>query len=216
MPRIIMAGLSLIAILLTACLAAIALATREASPSGPSTEPRPSGVVMAEGTPAAPAAGGVLRAPAATPSGGGEAVSSPGPLSGSFPSAEPRRAAHDRSLKAGISPARRRALSSLRRELIAGVSDLRRKLAACAGSEAVLPVDSQSPTDRATAARSELSLTLAVESVKGGVRVVDARAEPPGSVTEAALQCARAQLKGQVIAAPSAEPGSAWQMPLSL
>ncbi|GAO02881.1 hypothetical protein PSR1_01758 [Anaeromyxobacter sp. PSR-1] len=60
------------------------------------------------------------------------------------------------------------------------------------------------------------SVLVALETVEGGIRVLDARAQAPGSATEAEVSCARAALAGQVLPAPSAEPGRRWQLPLPL
>ena len=56
---------------------------------------------------------------------------------------------------------------------------------------------------------------LSVESIEGGVRIVDAQPEAGGAATEAELACARKALRGQVIPASSAEPGRRWQLRFS-
>jgi hypothetical protein len=96
-------------------------------------------------------------------------------------------------------PSRRHALISFRREVIAGLADLQARVARCA------PAAGLSPT----------SFMLSVESVEGGVRIVEAQPEPRGSASEAEVTCARAALRGHVIPAPSAEPGRRWQLRFS-
>jgi hypothetical protein len=105
--------------------------------------------------------------------------------------------------------AERRSLASFRLELKAGMAELQKHLAHCAGE-----------TDRglggAAPRRDDgpVSFVLDVETVQGGLRILEARRDAGGS--EAAVECAQTALRGHVIPAPSATPGRHWQMPFAL
>ncbi len=99
----------------------------------------------------------------------------------------------------GLMPAaRRQALRSFRLELRAGLAALADRVAGCAAAGG---------PEAPAASRAGASFTLEVETVEGGVRIVDARAD---AGDEAEVACARAALLGAVIPAPSAEPGRRW------
>ncbi|MFY3743623.1 dihydrolipoamide succinyltransferase [Anaeromyxobacter sp. Red801] len=136
-----------------------------------------------------PSAPGVAPAPAPAPA-------PPAPAPGT---AALRPGGVDRSPQRAMPAQRRHALASFRRELAGGMAALRQRAQRCA------------PPGGAGA-----SVLVALETVEGGIRVLDARAQAPGSATEAEVSCARAALAGQVLPAPSAEPGRRWQLPLPL
>jgi hypothetical protein len=91
---------------------------------------------------------------------------------------------------------RRKNLRDFRLELRAGVAELRQLVSACSVQGA--------------------SFNLAVESVDGGVRVLDATIESAGEASALDVACAQAALRGRVIPASRAEPGRRWQMPLAI
>lgn len=124
------------------------------------------------------------------------------------PPSAPAAAPEDRNLREGVPSRRRAALSSFRRELIAGVSLLRAQVAACGrdGEEAMNPGASG-------LARTEFTLSL--ETTVEGIRIVDARVLARGDASEAQLACARSHLAGRTLSAPSAQPGHAWEMPFA-
>ena len=103
-------------------------------------------------------------------------------------------------------PSRRHALVTFRREIIAGLSELQARVAQCA------PAAGQS---RPAAGLSQTSFMLSVESVEGGIRILEAQPESPGTASEAEVACARKLLRGHVIPASSAEPGRQWQLRFS-
>jgi hypothetical protein len=81
-----------------------------------------------------------------------------------------------------------------RQEMKAGMAALQRRAADCSVSSA--------------------SLTLAVESVAGGIRILNADVQETSDAARAS--CLQAALRGQVIPAPSVEPGKRWQMPFAV
>jgi len=80
--------------------------------------------------------------------------------------------------------------------MIAGLAGLRKRVERCAAADA--------------------SFTLALETIPGGIRVVDARPEGRGPDADSGVACARSTLLGQIIPAASAVPGRQWQMALSV
>jgi hypothetical protein len=100
---------------------------------------------------------------------------------------------------------RRDALDPLRREVFAGLAELRWRIAHCDVSGA--------------------GVLVTLESLEGGVRIAAVRLEaltPDGDprahteatwVNEDALRCARSALERNVIGAPCAAPGRRWEMP---
>lgn len=154
-----------------------------------------------EGAPAAAAeAPPAPRAAAGAP----EVAPGPGPApTHAAPGRAPLRAGgEDRSPQRSMPPSRRHALASFRRELAAGMAVLQDRLARCAGA--------------AGPGGAGAAVLVALETVHGGIRVLDARAQGPGSASDAEVSCARAAVAGQVLPAPSAEPGRRWQLPLAL
>jgi hypothetical protein len=107
----------------------------------------------------------------------------------------PRRGAPHRA-PAPVTGQRRAALAGIRRGLMAGMSDLQRRVEGCALAGA--------------------TLSLSVESVKGGLRVVNARLESRGDPSADGEACARAALSGQLIRAAGIEPGQRWQLPFTV
>jgi hypothetical protein len=103
-----------------------------------------------------------------------------------------------RAVDALMPAQRRQALRSFRLELKAGLAALAERVAGCAAA-----AGPEAPASSRTGA----SFTLEMETVEGGVRIVDARADGGG---EAEVTCARAALLGAIIPAPSAEPGRRW------
>jgi hypothetical protein len=104
----------------------------------------------------------------------------------------PRPARSERQARQGAPTATRAALVSPRREMKAALAALQRRVARCGAADAWF--------------------TLDLETVAGGVRVVEAHVEFPGSAGEAGIACARSILVGETIAAPSARPGRRWQL----
>jgi hypothetical protein len=109
------------------------------------------------------------------------------------PSAEAGRATRiERPMREGIPAPTRRARASFRLEMKAGFAALQKRVAPCAAADA--------------------SFTLDVETVEGGVRIVDAHLEARGSATDASVSCARTALLGETISIPSAQAGRRWQL----
>jgi hypothetical protein len=54
--------------------------------------------------------------------------------------------------------------------------------------------------------------TLDVETVEGGVRVIEVQLVFPGSAGDANVACARSLLLGETVPVPSAKPGRRWEM----
>jgi hypothetical protein len=92
--------------------------------------------------------------------------------------------------------ARRDALRSARRELIAGFSDLRRPVESCGAQGA--------------------SFVLGLVADAGAVRVESARVEGRGPASDSALACAQSALSGQVIPSAHVFPGRRWEIPFSV
>jgi hypothetical protein len=194
-----LAGLLAIALLFAGSLALIAWATRD-GPAAPSAAPviggRPAILAAAPEPASAPSP---TTAPAAT-----DAV----PASVSAPAggaAAPPRAAPLARAPSAVAPARRRALGSFRREIIAGFAVLQQQVARCEPSDAAaVPGGSR---------WGDASFLLDLEGVAGGMRIVAAQLDSPGEASVAALSCVRTALTGQILRVPSAEPGRRWQMP---
>jgi hypothetical protein len=102
--------------------------------------------------------------------------------------------------------ARRRALDGLRREVYGGLNGFRWRVAECKVAGA--------------------GVFVTVETMAGAVRVAEVRLEPHASAEDPrgeapapddrSLECVRAALAGNVIAAPSAIPGRRWEMPFDV
>jgi hypothetical protein len=138
-------------------------------------------------------------APAAEP---GEATGSHAPaVEPHAPTAEPVTRAGK-----GVSSQLRRTRFSFRRELIAGFAKLEERAAECAHVNAA----------DGRGALADTAFTLALETTAGGIRVVDVALESRGSANDADVACVRATLRGQVVPAPSAEPGKKLMLPFSL
>jgi hypothetical protein len=147
-----------------------------------------------------PAAPGPITEPA--PVGAAPAVDTPPPR-------RPRPPGTLSRVQQAAPRAERRSLASFRLELKAGMAELQKRIAHCAG-EADRGLGGIAPGGDAGLA----SFVLDVETVQGGLRIVEARREAGGS--DAAVDCAQTTLRGHVIPAPSAAPGRRWQMPFAL
>lgn len=178
--------LAILAAAFTAGLALLALFA-DRDPRGLATGAEPAPAAPLAVAPPEPSTPPAEPAPAAPP---------PAAAPGTAPL---RPAGVDRSPQRAMPPARRHALATFRRELAGGMAALQQRAARCA------------PGDGPGA-----SVLVALETVEGGIRVLDARPQAPGSATEAEVACARAALAGQVLPAPNAEPGRRWQLPLAL
>lgn len=97
---------------------------------------------------------------------------------------------------AAPTPARREALADFRRHFKAGVAVLQERVAGCSPAGA--------------------TFDLSLESVEGGVRVVDAAVASRGEATDAEVSCARSALQGQVIPAEDVLPGKQWRVPFAV
>lgn len=60
------------------------------------------------------------------------------------------------------------------------------------------------------------TLVLEVETIRGQVRIADARVQSWGGASETAVSCAREVLRDKVLAAPTARPGKRALMPFPL
>jgi hypothetical protein len=204
MRRAFLTCLSAIALLFATSAAVILWATRETSPIADGA-PSPAGRTEAAAAVPSPSQPSPDAAPAPGPGldGLGVVPLPPAPGASAAPSSvaafaapePPRRGAPHRA-PAPVTGQRRAALAGVRRGLMAGMSDLQRRVEGCALAGA--------------------TLSLSVESVKGGLRVVSARLESRGAATEDGEACARAALSGQLIRAPGVEPGQRWQLPFAV
>jgi hypothetical protein len=91
---------------------------------------------------------------------------------------------------------RRKALRDFRLEMKAGLAELRMRVEACSLAGA--------------------SLSLDVESVEGGVKILNAVLESAGGASALDVACAQSALRGYLIPAASVEPGRRWQIPLAV
>jgi hypothetical protein len=192
----LLTGLAGVALLLGASLALISWSTGDAPELVASAAEAPRPQRPPAVAPAAPPAPAEL--PAAAPSQAQRPPPAAAVGAGS-PTPPPRAPASRRLARAqppstGGPPADKGALRLFRRELKVGLAGLEQDVAPCALENA--------------------SFTLAVETVDGGLRIVDAR-PAPGVARDAGAACARKALLGQVIPAPSARPGRRWEMPFS-
>jgi hypothetical protein len=147
---------------------------------------RESASVVAEATPAVPATR-IGATPPVTP----EPVRAETWVP--VPAAE---AVVSRTADGALTPATHRERISFRQEMVRGVASLGTLVAGCSlGGDATLLLD--------------------LESVRGGVTVLDARVEPGSAIPASRVECARSVLRGHIIEAPSAEPGRRWQMPFT-
>lgn len=201
MHRAIVGALAANAVLFSSSIAVITWATgdlplRGATPMAFETPSAPASVVSArEEAPAVYAAAAPSVAPTSDSLG---VVAVPPPASPEVAAfASPERRPPRIHKAAAEMPARRRhALRDFRLELKAGVTALQQRVSACALSGA--------------------SFNLALESVKGGVRIVNATVDSAGASDESGVACAEAALRGQLIPAASIEPGKRWQMPFAV
>ena len=108
--------------------------------------------------------------------------------------AQPAPRHPDGTVGDGVSAANERPFRSFRRALNIGVAELQNTVKPCSLMDA--------------------SLTLTLETVRGGIRVADARVARQGSATDEAVACAVAAVRGYVIRADSAVPGRTWEVPL--
>jgi hypothetical protein len=132
--------------------------------------------------------------PEVLPAGGPTPIGPPEVAAFAGPEAAPGDGIH--RAPARMPAARRKALRDFRLELKAGLSDLQLRVAACSLADA--------------------SFVLDLESVDGGVRIVDAAVEAAGTASERDVACARAALRGHLIPAARAEPGRRWQLPFAV
>jgi len=109
------------------------------------------------------------------------------------PGPQPAPRHPDGTIGDGISTAKELYFRSFRRALNIGVADLQNKVEPCSLVDA--------------------SLTLTLETVRGGIRVADARVDRRGSATDEAVACAVSAVRGYVMRADSAEPGRTWEVP---
>lgn len=108
--------------------------------------------------------------------------------------AQPAPRRPDGTVGDGASTANERTFRSFRRAMNIGVAELQNTVEPCSLMDA--------------------SLTLTLETVRGGIRVADARVDHQGSATDEAVACAVSALRGYVMRADSAEPGRTWEVPL--
>jgi hypothetical protein len=194
--RAFRAGLLAIAMLAAASLAAVSWLTRGGQAPEP---PAPNAATkVAEGEPPADAPPTGETSPASD--------RSPDLPPAASPAATPWPHPTGRDPIAVMPAARRRALRAFRRELTAGLAALRERVQACPAANGGPPSGASPPS---------ASFVLEVETVEGGLRIVDASPEGRGSPGDPRVACARAALRGQLIPAPSAEPGRRWQLPFS-
>lgn len=194
LTRQFLVGLLANAILLVGSVGAIFWATRDApvavvgAPVAAAAASKPRN--LAPSTSAVPA---VAAAPVASFPG----TVAPLAVQQSVPPPAARRSGQPRpTLQNGLPPQQHLARISFRGEMLKGFASLQEQVARCSASDA--------------------SFTLDVETVEGGVRIVDAKLESQGQASEAGVTCARSALRGRVITAPSAEPGKHWQMPFAV
>lgn len=192
MLRIFLAGVVAVALLLAGSVAVISWATRDpGAVMVPRAVGEPSGAPAApalDPTPAMPAA---ALAPTAKPDERAEPAEPAEPAAARPPGPLATDGSAQRS-----APERQQVRASFRGELRAGFSALQERVSACSAPG--------------------VSFTLSLEAVEGGVRILDATVESRGAVGEAEISCARSALRGQVVPAPSAEPGRRWQLPFSV
>lgn len=91
---------------------------------------------------------------------------------------------------------RRTELKGLRLGLKAGFALLQERVAGCSAADA--------------------SFSLDVESTEGGVRIVRATPQATAAAGDPGVRCVQAALHGQLIKAPSVEPGRRWQLPFTV
>jgi len=108
--------------------------------------------------------------------------------------AQPAPRRPDGAVVGGISTASEQSFRSFRRALNIGVAELQNTVKHCSLMDA--------------------SLTLTLETVRGGIRVADARVDRRGSATDEAVACAVSAVRGYVMRADSAVPGRTWEVPL--
>jgi hypothetical protein len=187
LPRVFLAGVVAIALLFLGSVAFLSWSVRYSS--APALQPAP---VRSAAAPAPLTLAG--------DGGPGEKTAATNAPPAEVPPPGARRA------KDLMPPPRRHALVSFRREIIAGFAELERRVAAC---------EPRGVQPRTRGGLSEASFLLSVESVAGGVRILEAQPESRGSASDAEVACARAALRGHLIPASSAEPGRQWQLRFS-
>ena len=107
-----------------------------------------------------------------------------------------RRSVPGRIPETAVPREKHQAAISFRQQMIAGIASLKGAVAPCG--------------------LADRPLMLSLESVEGGVRVVDVRPDRRAPADESAEACARSLLVGRLISAPSVEAGRRWQMPLAV
>jgi hypothetical protein len=63
---------------------------------------------------------------------------------------------------------------------------------------------------------SDTSFVLEVESVDGGIKILDATLDSQGNASDKAVSCAQKALRGHFIESPSAEPGRHWKLSFAI
>ncbi|HTN54482.1 MAG TPA: hypothetical protein VML50_18885, partial [Anaeromyxobacter sp.] len=105
--------------------------------------------------------------------------------------------------------ARIAALGPLGREIRAGLDDLAPRLSRCAEAEVQARHGGQEVSGLQGAdEKGAPALMLEIETLDGEVRIVDAPVETRGQADDGLFACAQRALRGQVIPAASARPGS--------
>ena len=110
------------------------------------------------------------------------------------PGSQPAPRPPDGTVGDGFATANERTFRSFRRALNTGVAELQNAVKPCSLMDA--------------------SLTLTLETVRGGIRVADARVDRRGSATDEAVACAVSAVRGYVMRADTAVPGRTWEVPL--
>jgi hypothetical protein len=100
-----------------------------------------------------------------------------------------------RSAQPGLDPAKHQSRISFRGEIAAGLAALQKSVAPCGASD--------------------LTFTLDLETIDGGIRVLEASIASGAPPEDRRASCASAAVRGQVIPAPNALPGQHWQIPFS-
>lgn len=100
-----------------------------------------------------------------------------------------------RSSQPGLDPEQHLARIAFRREIASGLAALQQRVAPCDASD--------------------LTFTLELETVAGGIRVLDASVASGTAPEDKRASCATAAVRDHVIAAPNALPGQHWQITFS-
>jgi hypothetical protein len=194
--RAFIAILAGIALLFTGSMAFIVWATSDGTRAvvAPLAPASPDSARGSDG--AAPAALAAAAAPGSEDPGSAPPAPIAGPQVAAFAAPETPPADGIHRPPERMPAPRRKALRDFRLEMKAGLAELRMRVEACSLAAA--------------------SLSLDVESVEGGVRVVNAVVESAGGASPADVACAQKALRGHVIPAASVEPGRRWRMPFAV